>query len=341
MEGNNFSFYSISKYRQVLMGIGILGVLIQHLLDLGFHETPKILYSSLMSVSHLVYTEGFLFLSGFGLYYSFSKQSDIVSFYKKRVFRLFIPFVIMSSPFFALQAIQKGESIPVFLGHITSAAYWYEGNYCGMWYVAISLLLYALFPLIHKIMFSKDEIKVVVFKCVILSFVFFAVPIALKIASPDYYKIIKYGLTKMPIFIVGILVGFLSFKELKIKYMPLKILVGGVIFFLLSISADRVSSLMPICAMYEKFYFIVLLCYFMSSILPNKVAIGYILNPLRWLGQYTLEIYILHLLIYSTLFNNFLGIAFDTTWNIVVSISLSIIICSPIHKLIQRVIIRA
>lgn len=133
----------------------------------------------------------------------------------------------MSVPFFSLQAIQKSESVFVFLGHITSTAYWYEGNYCGMWYVAISLLLYFLYPLIHKFIFSKDDIKAVIIKFTIVFILFFALPMVLKIGMPSYYNVIKYGLTKMPIFVVGMLSGYLSIKQLTLNRIPLILLIGG------------------------------------------------------------------------------------------------------------------
>ena len=84
-----FKFNLISKYREELMGYAIFGVLVSHLLMWLDIKIPGV-----NMVLRLIYTQGFLFLSGFGLYYSLSKSSEILPFYKRRVKRLYIPFVL-------------------------------------------------------------------------------------------------------------------------------------------------------------------------------------------------------------------------------------------------------
>ncbi len=71
-----FALEDISKYRQELMGIGIVGVLLSHLVTVGGFDTNYMLVKFLLLFKQLVYTQGFLFLSGFGLYFSLSKNSD-------------------------------------------------------------------------------------------------------------------------------------------------------------------------------------------------------------------------------------------------------------------------
>lgn len=88
------------------------------------------------------------------LYYSYSKNEDTKCFYIRRVRRLLIPFVIMSLWYFLYVDIISSFKPIEFLGRITSIAFWFQGNYCGMWYVAISVLIYALFPILYKFIFS-------------------------------------------------------------------------------------------------------------------------------------------------------------------------------------------
>lgn len=76
------------------MGVAILGVMMGHLMN---HTVQP---STLGHMARLVHTPGFLFFSGFGLYYSFTKDSCLSRFYAKRVLRLYIPFVIITSCFF-------------------------------------------------------------------------------------------------------------------------------------------------------------------------------------------------------------------------------------------------
>ena len=101
-----FKFNLISKYREELMGYAIFGVLVSHLLMWLDIKIPGV-----NMVLRLIYTQGFLFLSGFGLYYSLSKSSEILPFYKRRVKRLYIPFALMAFIPFLIRALQFEGSV--------------------------------------------------------------------------------------------------------------------------------------------------------------------------------------------------------------------------------------
>ena len=94
---------NISVFRSELMGVCILGVLFNHFIGLAGIQGPSVIIFCVLW--HMVYTQGFLFLSGFGTFYSFNREHDILKFYKKRLSRLIIPFMLMSSPFFIINAI--------------------------------------------------------------------------------------------------------------------------------------------------------------------------------------------------------------------------------------------
>lgn len=87
-----------SKYRGVLMGIAIFGVSILHAVRWANCD-DTIISKLLTPIARIAFTEGFLFLSGFGLFFSFNHNSCIYRFYRKRFFRLLFPFMIMSLPF--------------------------------------------------------------------------------------------------------------------------------------------------------------------------------------------------------------------------------------------------
>lgn len=137
-----FSVDSISKYRTELMGVAILGVMCGHLMN---HTIQPDILGYLVRIIH---TNCFLFLSGFGLYYAFSKNRDLVQYYKKRTVRLYIPYLCISFAFFLLLLLTSKCNIWQFIGYITTAAFWYEGNYYAMWYVAVSLALYIVPPIL-------------------------------------------------------------------------------------------------------------------------------------------------------------------------------------------------
>ena len=147
---SRIDFYLFSRYRTELMGVAILGVLIAHSFSLGQIPKTNLFLKALDIIPRLAFTEGFLFLSGFGLYYSFLKNDDIKDFYNRRLKRLIIPFIVLSAWYFIYTDLVKSFEPIAFVGHITSLAFWIEGNYNGMWYIALSIILYALFPFFYK-----------------------------------------------------------------------------------------------------------------------------------------------------------------------------------------------
>lgn len=153
MASSFFHLSDISKYRQELMGLGIIGVLLSHLVTVGGFDKQNVVVQALLFFKQLVYTQGFLFLSGFGLFFSMSKDGRYTAFVRRRLNRLYIPFVLMALPFLTYQVFVRNESLWCLLGRLTTVSYWIEGNYSGMWYVAISMLLYLLFPLYYKAVF--------------------------------------------------------------------------------------------------------------------------------------------------------------------------------------------
>lgn len=92
-----FDFSDLSHFRIELMGIGILGVMVAHTLA-WMNISHSFLYYPLNLFSRLVFTEGFLFLSGFGLYYSLTKDNRLSNFYLKRFWRVFFPFLVITFP---------------------------------------------------------------------------------------------------------------------------------------------------------------------------------------------------------------------------------------------------
>ena len=76
------------------MGIAITEVLFAHLFNWLHFPSAFVILSSKM-----VFTQGFLLLSGIGLYYSYVKKSDTVGFYCRRIKRMWLPYMLMALPF--------------------------------------------------------------------------------------------------------------------------------------------------------------------------------------------------------------------------------------------------
>lgn len=141
----DFSLQSISKCRNLLMGYAILGVLIGHIFAFGDVESSSCV-NVLAWLNSLVHTAGFLFLSGFGVFYSLHKRECVWDFYKRRVKRFLLPFLLLALPFYVLVCYVNGYDLLQYLSYISTVEFWLHGNYHGMWYIAVSLLLYIITP---------------------------------------------------------------------------------------------------------------------------------------------------------------------------------------------------
>lgn len=131
------------------MGIAILNIMLQHFIHWNELSSPQWMLSGFRMIYSMVYTEGFLFLSGFGLYYSFTKSPKIKGFYKRRFVRLIIPFVIIALPFLLIDVAEGKYGLDIFTLRISTLYFWVVGN-DGLWYISLSVILYLLFPLLYK-----------------------------------------------------------------------------------------------------------------------------------------------------------------------------------------------
>ena len=149
-----FNLALISKYRTLLMGIGILDVLIWHFANA--HQLEGISSQFFGTITRFVFTPGFLFLTGFGIYYSYSKDSNIKQFYLRRFSRLVVPFWIIVTSIFVLRYLISGVgNLPYYLGMITTLSFWIPNISFNYWYIAVIFIFYLFYPLIHYYVFGS------------------------------------------------------------------------------------------------------------------------------------------------------------------------------------------
>lgn len=132
------------------MGVGTLSVFVLHILVAS--DIHDYWYCGILgTIFNWVYTDGFLFLSGFSIYFSLEKDSRIFSFFKKRIKRLYLPFLVVAGPFLIILSYFYGDSIWMLILRLTTINFWIEGNFGSMWYVSVTMALYLLSPLLFKL----------------------------------------------------------------------------------------------------------------------------------------------------------------------------------------------
>lgn len=136
----------IGKYRTNLMGIGMLWIILSHVRKQI--NLPIIIKYPIFGLG-FGGVEIFMFCAGFGIYYSLSKNPDLLDFYYRRVKR-FLPAI----PFFiAYFVISKITSIPTIVSYLTYQSFWIQTSAFG--FLSYIFLFYLLSPIFYNIINTR------------------------------------------------------------------------------------------------------------------------------------------------------------------------------------------
>lgn len=328
-------FSLVSKYRSELMGIAIIEVMLGHFcswINISPFESLGKLGILVSRLFDMVHTPGFMLLSGLGLYYSFYKNADVISFYIRRIKRMWLPYILMALPCVGLIAyIRGGLNVDVFIGWVTSLGYWFPGDtqYCNMWYISMSVVCYLFFPFIYNAIFTSRLKKKVgpfrIFLCIAILCVVLTWAIAK--CFPAYFDLVYLAVPKSVMFIIGIYWGYLSInnKEINAGLYTICLAMIFLFFFIWS----RVDITMFNFAEFCVFLFTIpLVCVVLERFQHYSFMRG-LCSVWSWVGKYTLELYVLHIMLARILSE--LEISNELTPYI--AISGAFILCVPVHLL--------
>lgn len=117
----------------------------------------------------------FAFLSGIGLWHSLDNNDDILNFYKKRIKRVIIPYLLIAIPFCLFLDIYEQKDVLLFLQDVTCISYWIKGR--GAWYVAWLIPVYAVYPLYGRIAHNRNWLSAVLAIVEIIMIALIGIPI--------------------------------------------------------------------------------------------------------------------------------------------------------------------
>ena len=95
-------------------------------------------------------------LSGLGLYYSYRKCSNPVSFYKRRVFRILPTYIPIVLGYYLLLYLLNLAPLKAIFLNITTPSFWFHSDYMFDWYIPALIVLYFITPFIMHI-FEKQQ----------------------------------------------------------------------------------------------------------------------------------------------------------------------------------------
>ena len=215
--GNLFTIKDISTYRSELMGWAIVWIMMLHF---TFTQIKPLGFLAQYGFAGV---DIFMLVSGFGLYFSLDKNSNIITFYRKRFLRIFPTYDILGV--FA-SVILYHDSILTHLFRYTTIGFWTGGVY-GDWYIPSIVFLYILTPLIKKLYDRKLWIIIISICCLCL------IASYILVANNDIPKNEPhfFFLYRIPSFLFGLACAYWGKNSFSNTYYYY-ILIAGIPFFI-------------------------------------------------------------------------------------------------------------
>ena len=289
-----FELNWISKYRDELLGIAILSIMVFHFTEcnmrFGGHPTGAALvfiryyYRYIGSVG----VELFVFLSGMGLYYSFSKNNDLRRFYKRRFQRILIPYIITGGLYWLfMDIIISHNGFLRWLEDVTFISFLLEGVN-NFWFIIFIAFMYLLFPLLYRaICTGRGQAA----WFILILAVSVAIPILVYEYAHEVYKHLNIAITRAPIFIIGMSAGEFIRRGVRFSGAAAAAMIfAGFLIRYWAVVSDAGGYL----GRYSASVFslaVLLLCAWLLHLIRRAKPVRIVL---RFFGRHSLELYLLH-----------------------------------------------
>ncbi len=293
---NKLDFSLISKYRAILMGVAIIMIMFCHLdVAQARNGMDKTRLANLLH-TFTVGVDIFVFLSGFGLYYSYSKKRQTyLSFAKRRLLRVLpLYFIIGGITYFLYDLVIQHLGIWKFIRDILFIS-WFRDGSTRYWFIFAISVFYLLFPLLYRIIcFGKYGAAKTVAFCL-----FWWTVTELLFLRWNGMAAFRMPLARLPMFVIGIYCGKLSKNKKEVKKIPVVfVFLFGLISFIASKrwipKAYNMQLYYPIRGALGTSIMIAVIAFMegMHQLFPRIYSALY--SVLAWVGGLTLELYLLH-----------------------------------------------
>lgn len=219
---NTYSLKLISQYRSLMMGIAIVMITFCHPdVALKHNGLPVTKIASLLHLC-TVGVDFFMFLSGFGLWYSLRKKRNYRQFAKRRIKKLLPMYLIIAGvTYFLYDLVINQLGIQRFAEDLTFIS-WYKAGSTRYWFVPAILIFSLIFPLIFEFIENEkiqDSMKLIVF------FAVFFIVTAILDSRFELYESFRIAIERLPIFVLGAFCGKKAEKDAEISISILAVLI--------------------------------------------------------------------------------------------------------------------
>lgn len=324
MKKKIFGLKDVSSARNFIYGFAIIWIIFYHSALLP----TSTLFSDIKSYGDCG-VEIFFLLSGICLYFSYNKQPEVLPFFKRRAARIFPPYLIIYGIVFIYLDIISSFNIGQFLLDYSLLDFWLHGLGRAPWFLAGIIVFYCIYPLIFKVFFGKQKHKP------LYIVIFFTVLTAILVALISFYPHLNIFTVRVPIFIIGSLLGKLVFEDYGVKIWQI-ILIAA-----LTVLTYFLFKSYPLQLETRNLFYIFLsfsLIMALSGIYKLFAKYVPVLNlPFEFAGKISLEIYLCHEKIQESMFRilNAVGLnaEFNRKWYQWLCIALAILFSFLIRRL--------
>lgn len=204
MKEKGIELANISKYRGELMGLAILFVMLFHV------SVPRTdAFFGLRRMGNIG-VDMFFFLSGIGLWYSWTRNADAMNFFKKRLLRIYPAWLILASlyyipDFLAIPWVKhSGNSTNIIdlIGNITINWDFWLNDELTFWYIPATMMLYLITPAYLSLIIKHPTYRwipaIMIAWCVAVKYV---VPINETVGHIEIFW------SRVPIYLIGLNFG--------------------------------------------------------------------------------------------------------------------------------------
>lgn len=194
--------------------------------------------------------------------------------------------------------------------------------------------LYAMFPLIYRtlsIPISIADNCINSLKIFIIIFFGIAFCYYIKIAMPNYYSGVKPAFTQFPSFIIGVLIG--SFSKLGVRVPTLKYFLVLCLCSIIFMGVFYDFFLYDYFAMIRVLLSIPLVCIICELISTKKYFLK-IESVLVWFGKYSLELYVIHLMLMKLVKSIS---PYTVQMNTIIVLAVTFVLLIPISRVVNKV----
>lgn len=289
----------VSKHRGPIYGLSILWIVVFHAdainnVDYSFGTSALVPLKVILGTGN-VGVDMFLFLSGICLYFSFTRNNDIMAFLGKRFARV-VPAVWLVDGiyWFVYFGLIKGDWVG-FVSRMTLARFWMTGD-STIWFVSLILVMYLVFPLVYLYLFDKKaKGRGLPRLIILLAFVYLLILLMWKL-NRESYALTEIATTRIPVFILGVWVGQFVYEKREVPAgFAVLALVASVAFIV-------VIGMGVLHGPFKRFFYLVggvslsysiaLICCLFDRLPKEKRPLYRFLS---WVGGFSLELYITHI----------------------------------------------